>query len=427
MQELGDSIGTDNIKNEGKNASELDKTPKHLTEFQSFLNNSIKVKNDDTANLGTKIGSRETIGRPPSIDTFTSFSPSVTDLGCIITGKEFKGITKSYEEILEKATKLRKALVEASSAASEFGNSLENVINDHPKVSNMKSVCNGIINGGSLQHVIGANQDILSKLISENFEIPLKKELAKLREEYASHLQSYQQEIKSKSKKLRQRELENIKIYRSKTRNLNLYKNNLMNLTGQIDEIDRFKYDFYQEVNAMIESFNKELLTRTGSLVRAELEVYEGIAKKGWTGGGLDDLLEISPDIFTPPDSDFNNGRMDEDRTANETMRSSTIYPQMRDSIRQPTFGSLNQKQSSFPTSPENHLVHDFEDIDNKIEVHSTPIETNHQFDNDNLEQSFDESFSLPIVDNSNGILSQSRSSKDAASAEDATIDGQGR
>lgn len=424
MQKPSDSNGTDNSKHESKHVPELDKTPKHLTEFQSFLNNSIKLKTDDTANLGAKIGSGETIGRPPSIDTFTSFSPSVTDLGCIITGKEFKGITESYEEILEKATKLRCALIEASCAASEFGNSLENVINDHPKVSNMKSVCNGIINGGSLQHVIGANQDILGKLISENFERPLKKELNKLREEYAFHLQSYQQEIKSKSKKLRQRELENIKIYRSKTRNLNIYKNNLMSLTGQIDEIDRFKYDFYQEVNAMIESFNKELLTRTGSLVRAELEVYEGIAKKGWAGGGLDDLLEISPDIFTLADSDFNNGRIDEDRTASEIMRSSSINPQKSDGDRKPTFKPLNQKRNSFSTLPENHLVHDFEDIDDKIEVHSTPIDTKHQFENDNLDKSFDESFSLPIVDNSNGILSQSRSSKDVVSEEDATIDG---
>lgn len=72
-----------------------------------------------------------------------------------------------------------------------------------------------------------------------------------------------------------------------------------MNLTSQLDEIDRFKYDYYHEMNSTIEGLNrKHLLRRPGSLVRAQLELHKSMARKGWSGDVLDELLAVSPDLF---------------------------------------------------------------------------------------------------------------------------------
>lgn len=107
-----------------------------------------------------------------------------------------------------------------------------------------------------------------------------------------------------------------------------MYKSNLLNLTSQLDEIDRLKYDYYHEVNSMISKFNQDhLLIKTGSLVRAQLEIAEGIARKGWSGGGLDELLSVSPDLFETNDSDDTafKGTNDTDNETGDGLLDKTI------------------------------------------------------------------------------------------------------
>ncbi|EGV63358.1 hypothetical protein PSN45_004362 [Yamadazyma tenuis] len=278
--------------------------PEHLTEFYSFVSNksngsitpqhSPNVRDFQSSEFGSK-----RVTRQPSLNTFTSFTPSVMDLPNILTSKDFEASIQTYENTLKKAERFRRALLQVSEAASEFGEALENTINENPKVNNSKQVSDGLINAGSLQYIVGSNNQILSRLLEQNFQEPLKKELHRLKESYRSNHEYYQQEVKAKSRELRLKELENIRLSKLKTRNLSVYKNNLIHLTSQLDEIDRLKYDYYVDINTMIEEFNQnQLLIRTGSIIRAELELFEGIARKGWSGGGLDKLLEISPDLF---------------------------------------------------------------------------------------------------------------------------------
>ena len=272
--------------------------PPHLSEFYSFMNNKSNIPISPTQSTNSK-----TI-REPSLHTFTSFLPSVMDLPNIVATKDFNQSVGIYKNLLSKAEGLRKSLLTVSNAANEFGQALEDCINECPKVNNSKVVSDGLVNAGGLQYMIGNNQQILSRLIETNFEDPLRLELDHLCREYDMNHIYYQQEIKLKSKLLREKELENLKLSKQKTRNLNTYKKNLLHLTTHLEEIDRLKYDYYHEINSMVERFNQDhILIRTGSLVRAQLEIFEGIAKKGWSGGGLDDLLSISPDIFEEVDN----------------------------------------------------------------------------------------------------------------------------
>jgi hypothetical protein len=305
--------------------------PPHLSEFYSFMNNKSNIPISPTQSTNSK-----TI-REPSLHTFTSFLPSVMDLPNIVATKDFNQNVGIYKNLLSKAEGLRKSLLTVSTAANEFGQALEDCINECPKVNNSKVVSDGLINAGGLQYMIGSNQQILSRLIETNFEDPLRLELDHLCREYDMNHIYYQQEIKLKSKLLREKELENIKLSKQKTRNLNTYKNNLLHLTNHLEEIDRLKYDYYHEINSMIERFNQDhILIRTGSLVRAQLEIFEGIAKKGWSGGGLDDLLSISPDIFEEVDNaeGAEEGEVtmeldDEVENENESVHDPVDFPQI--------------------------------------------------------------------------------------------------
>ncbi|ODV77247.1 uncharacterized protein CANTADRAFT_7736 [Suhomyces tanzawaensis NRRL Y-17324] len=297
------------------------KPPEHLSEFYSFMNTKSSIPLSPTPSSSSRkipaASEDRKIQRQPSLNTFTSFSPSVLDLPSIVTSKDFLNNIKTYNKLLSLASKLRTTLLQVSEAANEFGQALEECITECPKSNNNKSVSDGLMNAGGLQYMLGSNQQILSNLIRTSFEEPLAKELARLQEEYTVNHGYYQQEVKRKSQALREKELENLKLSKQRTRNLNAYKNNLLNLTNQLEEIDRLKYDYYHEINLMIERFNLEqLLIKTGSLVRAQLEIFEGIARKGWSGGGLDELLEISPDLFeasyesddvTTPDNDYDD------------------------------------------------------------------------------------------------------------------------
>lgn len=340
--------------------------PPHLSEFYSFMNNKSNIPISPTQSANSK-----TI-REPSLHTFTSFLPSVMDLPNIVATKDFNQNVGIYKNLLSKAEGLRKSLLTVSTAANEFGQALEDCINECPKVNNSKVVSDGLINAGGLQYMIGSNQQILSRLIETNFEDPLRLELDHLCREYDMNHIYYQQEIKLKSKLLREKELENIKLSKQKTRNLNTYKNNLLHLTNHLEEIDRLKYDYYHEINSMIERFNQDhILIRTGSLVRAQLEIFEGIAKKGWSGGGLDDLLSISPDIFEEVDTaeGAEEGEVtmeldDEVENENESVHDPVDFPQIspRESAKTDSFRKNDLVESKLLDSRsfEGHeLTHD--------------------------------------------------------------------
>lgn len=282
--------------------------PDHLLEFYTFMNNKSNMPISPHQSPSVYQGSKKPeVSRQPSLNTFTSFMPSVMNLPNIVTYKDFEVFVSTYQEMLDKADKFQKALMIVSNAANEFGQALENTIDMNPKVNNAKKVSDGLINAGSLQYIVGSNHQILSRLLTTNFIEPLQHELNNLKDDYKSNHDYHQREVKNKSKILRAKELENLSLSKLRTRNLTVYKNNLINLTNQLDEIDRLKYDYYHEVNIMIESFNEnQLLIKTGSIIRAELELFEGIARKGWSGGGLDRLLEISPDLFAINENNTN-------------------------------------------------------------------------------------------------------------------------
>ena len=318
------------------------------------------------------------VTRQPSLNTFTSFTPSVMDLPYILGPRDFQSTVECYEELLTKADKYSRALHAVAEAASDFGQALEESVKS-PKINYRKEVSEGLVNAAGLQYIIGTNELILARTLKESFQVPLAEALAKVKLDYKSNHEYYQQEVREKTKRLRQKELENIKLSKLRTRNLNAYKSNLVQLTNQVDEIDRLKHDYYHEVNAILEHFSgDQLVLKTGSFVRAQLEIYEGIARKGWSGGGLDELLSIAPDLFGSAIEPEHQVDTDDVLVANESIHSDN----------DDTIDAINQ--GGPPIASPTSVIERSTPVHSEQESCSSPVDT---------------SFELPKIGNSDLVL----------------------
>lgn len=364
----------------------------HLAEFYA----QIKEKSNASASINSSFPNSSRllaipesvrgrqVTRQPSLNTFTSFTPSVMDLPYILGPRDFQSTVECYEELLAKADKYSRALNAVAEAASDFGQALEESVKS-PKINYRKEVSEGLVNAAGLQYIIGTNELILARTLKESFRAPLAEALAKVKLDYKANHEYYQQEVREKTKTLRQKELENIKLSKLKTRNLNAYKSNLVQLTNQVDEIDRLKHDYYHEVNAILEHFSgDQLVLKTGSFVRAQLEIYEGIARKGWSGGGLDELLAIAPDLFGSTSEPEHQVDTDDLLFANDSIHSDN----------DDTIDAINQEDPPI-ASPASVLEH------------SSPV---HYSEHESCSSPVDTSFELPKIGNSDlGLYRSSR------------------
>lgn len=80
------------------------------------------------------------------------------------------------------------------------------------------------------------------------------------------------------------------------------YRSALTDLTHFIDELDQVKYEHYRIAHSLATDASNRVLDCASLVVRAEVEIFEKVAQKGWdgAGGGLDDLIARAQDPFAP-------------------------------------------------------------------------------------------------------------------------------
>lgn len=80
------------------------------------------------------------------------------------------------------------------------------------------------------------------------------------------------------------------------------YRSALTDLTQFIDELDQLKYEHWHIAHTLATDTSNRVLDCAALVVRAEVEIFEKVAQKGWdgAGGGLDDLIARAQDPFAP-------------------------------------------------------------------------------------------------------------------------------
>jgi hypothetical protein len=76
----------------------------------------------------------------------------------------------------------------------------------------------GLMNAGGLQYLVASNIHILSESLYRGFEVPLLHELDSYKEKNAENEERYKKEAEAKSRELRKREQQHLKLARQKKR-----------------------------------------------------------------------------------------------------------------------------------------------------------------------------------------------------------------
>ncbi|KAK9388716.1 hypothetical protein V1515DRAFT_597791 [Lipomyces mesembrius] len=230
---------------------------------------------------------------PPTLASVTFPAPPTLPK-IIVTKDDIKNNVAAYETLLSAAAALRTALAAVAHAENQFGTALETCA----KCRGASESEDGLSGAAGLQYLAANHHKILSESFTKGFEQPVQAEVDSYAKLTKEHEDKFQKEVISRTKELRKTEKQNVKLGKKKQRNLALYRSALMDLTAQVDGLEKLKYEYFKYSLDITQDISAKILKQATGIVRAEVEIFEGIARKGWIGEGLDDILSNSTDPF---------------------------------------------------------------------------------------------------------------------------------
>jgi hypothetical protein len=252
----------------------------------------------------------------------------------VLTKNDLELSQSAYSDLLTTAKQYRLALAELSTAASAFGSALEACARlkearseaMHPTTGSMSNsftaqgscTADSLLAASGVHHLIANHQQILSETVYRNFEVPLLHELDGWRRRMEEEEVTYQREVKERSKEIRRMEKEGLRLHKQRKRDIAKFRGHLVDLTTKLDSLTSLHGGHSQTLLRDSQETSMRIVEASSSLVRAEVDIFEGLARKGWTGGGLDELLERGVDLFANEPDTGNN----------ETSKLFSILPQ---------------------------------------------------------------------------------------------------
>lgn len=225
----------------------------------------------------------------------------------------------AYSDLLASAKNYRQALASLSTAASAFGSALEACARlkearaepiGPPSGTSLtasfttKGACTAdtLMSASGIQHLVANHQQILSETVYRSFEVPLLHDLDKWQTVIDDEEETYQQQIKAQSKEVKRLEKEGLKLHKQRRRDVARFRAHLVELTNKLDGLTTLHANHSHTLLREGQETSGRIADASCSLVRAEIDIFESLAKKGWTGGGLEDVLEKGQDLFATED-----------------------------------------------------------------------------------------------------------------------------
>ncbi|KAI3398564.1 hypothetical protein diail_8909 [Diaporthe ilicicola] len=232
----------------------------------------------------------------------------------VLTKADLAASQKSYAELLSSAKTYRLALAALSNAASSFGSALEScarlkeATSDSIHLSNAPTAsvtsssgctADSLLAAAGVHHLIANHEHILSETVYRSFEVPLLHELDKWRRDVEDEEATYLAAVRRQSQEIRRLEKEGMKLHRQRgPRDVSKFRGHLVELTTKLDGLTSMHGEHSRTLLRESQDTSVKILESSCSLVRAEVDIFESLARKGWSGGGLDELLEKGTDLF---------------------------------------------------------------------------------------------------------------------------------
>ena len=233
----------------------------------------------------------------------------------ILSKSDLEASQQAYSDIISTAKAYRTALATLSTSASAFGSALEACARlkesrseglEPPggSLSNSftaKGSCtaDSLLAASGVHQLIANHQQILSEVVYRSFEVPLLHEVDTWRRKLEEEEASFQSESKALSKEIRRMEKEGMKVYKQRKRDVGRFREHLVQLTGKLDGLTTLQGAYKRGLLRDSQDMSKGIVEASAGLVRAEVDIFEALARKGWNGGGLDELLEKGRDLFS--------------------------------------------------------------------------------------------------------------------------------
>lgn len=237
----------------------------------------------------------------------------------VLSKADLEASQQAYIDLMTSAKAYRMALSSLSTAASTFGTALESCA----RLKEARAEAIGPVAGAGLSnsftpkgsctadtllaasgvhHLIANHQQILSEAVYRAFEVPLLDELDAWRRRMDEEEESYQATAKAQSREIRRLEKEGLRLHRQRKRDVAKFRNHLVELTTKLDGLTTLHGQHARTLLRESQDTSVRIVDASCSIVRAEVDIFESLARKGWSGGGLEDLLEKGADLFASED-----------------------------------------------------------------------------------------------------------------------------
>lgn len=237
----------------------------------------------------------------------------------VLTKADLEASQAAYADLVGNAKAYRQALATLSATASAFGSSLEACARlkesraealgpDHGASLSTSFTTKGsctadlLLGASGVHHLVANHQQILSETVYRNFEVPLLHELDKWRSAIDDEDERYKREVAQRSSEIRRLEKDGLKLHKQRRRDVGKFREHLVELTMRLDGLTSLHGDHARTLLRESQETSVKILEASCSLVRAEVDIFESLARKGWSGGGLDELLEKGRDLFASED-----------------------------------------------------------------------------------------------------------------------------
>jgi len=293
----------------------------------------------------------------PTLSEATTRASDFEFDGKVITRADLRTSVQAYEQLITANRAYRTALLSLSVATATFADAIQACAS--LKGAEFTTASRNSTSAG-FHHLFANHLHILADSMDKQFERPLEEMLATYRTQITERSATYEKSLRESSRIIRQAEERNIRLGRTKERNMASFKATLVVLQNQVQEIDRLKAEHYREVEDHEQKFADSVQGKVAVAVRSTFEIFERLTAKS-TDPILETMLQSIPDPF-----DSYGSHETEDRLFSVLQPLSLIS----DSVRSASTRSLHSDHTSrlhHPTwvpsaAPEDHEEPDAED-----------------------------------------------------------------
>ncbi|QHS72429.1 Ivy1p [Saccharomyces paradoxus] len=386
-----------------------DRYAPHLSEFYPIVNNKRPVTsnagsvNNDHLDDMNHLRSSKVYSKARRASSITSGTSTINDLQTLITKRDVKETQEALSTLFRNSNAYSDSLLKTSQNGAEIAHSLENI-------AKLKG-CNDetaekLLSASGLFYLLSNHQLIMSKYFNDLLGDNLIDDIDEFQLQTKIMENKFKVQSKEQSLKLKLQERHNFDISKRKIRNLISYRESLSSLQARLDQLETLKHDFYMDSYELVENTCSKVLSKVATVSRAQVEISENIARKGWSGGGLDELLCDADDPFSKK-ADGPHGTIGGDEETVEegynsdegTGGNDVVLNELLEGTSQPSTSktSLPKSKGSSTGSTSNHS----QSSSNKEGVRSNDGGKNGEDeDTDNL-MGAENSFSLPPTRNS--------------------------